>query len=88
MRRQGKLRRLKKFKVLMDAQDRQCHTKCNARDNQRRTATIAPLVGLKVARSGTPPSATPFGLTGVSPSPPAYFDVERRSISLRMGRAW
>jgi hypothetical protein len=60
---------LEKFKVLMDAQDRQSHTKRHAREDQRSAATIAPLVGLKVARSGTLPLQRPFGLTGVSPSP-------------------
>jgi hypothetical protein len=77
---------LEKFKVLMDAQDRQSHTKGNAREDQRSAATIAPLVGLKVARSGTPPLQRPSGSLGC-PQPPAYFDVERRSMSLRTGRA-
>jgi hypothetical protein len=70
----------------MDAQDRQSHTKGNAREDQRSAATIAPLVGLRVARSGTPPLQRPSGSLGC-PQPPAYFDVERRSMSLRTGRA-
>lgn len=77
---------LEKFKVLMDAQDRQSHTKGNAREDQRSAATIAPLVGLKVARSGTLLCNALRAHWGV-PQPPAYFDVERRSMSLRTGRA-
>jgi hypothetical protein len=78
---------LEKFKVLMDAQDRQSHTKGNAREDQRRTATIAPLVGLKVARSGTPPSATPLRAHWGSPSPRLTSTWVRRSMSLSTGRA-
>jgi hypothetical protein len=72
----------------MDAQDRQSHTKGNAREDQRRTATIAPLVGLKVARSGTPPSATPFGLTGVFPAPGLLRRGEALSMSLKHCACW
>jgi hypothetical protein len=54
----------------MARQDRQSGTTCSARENKRRTATIAPLVVLKVARSGTPPLQRPLrGSLGCSPAP-------------------
>jgi hypothetical protein len=59
---------LEKFKVLMDAQDRQSHTAARTR-KKRRTATIAPLVVLRVARSGTLLCNAPCGAHWGFPSP-------------------
>jgi hypothetical protein len=59
----------RKVQVLMARQDRRAAQRA-VHAKKRRTATIAPLVVLRVARSGTPPSATPLaGLTGGSPAP-------------------
>lgn len=54
---------------------------------KRRTATIAPLVVLRVARSGTLLCNALAGLTGV-PSPPAYFDRVTFSMSSSTGSAF
>jgi hypothetical protein len=72
---------LEKFKVLMDAQDRQSHTKAmHARTSGARRPS--PAGWLEGGPVGYPSLQRPSGLTGV-PQPPAYFDVERRSMSLR-----
>jgi hypothetical protein len=74
---------LEKFKVLMDAQDRQSHTKAMrgpAERGDHRSAWLA----LKGGPVGC--LQRPSGSLGC-PQPPAYFDVERRSMSLRTGRA-
>jgi hypothetical protein len=55
---------LEKFKVLMDAQDRQSHTKGNAREDQRSAATIAPLVGFEGGPVGPLPLQRPSGSLG------------------------
>jgi hypothetical protein len=63
----------------MDAQDRQSHTKALYAEPAE-AATIAPLVGLKVARSGTPPLQRPSGSLGVPQ--PRLTSVETFSMSL------
>ena len=62
---------LEKFKMVLNAQDRQSHTNGIARKDQRRTATIAPLVDLKGPGRVPLPLQRPSGLLGWSPAPPS-----------------
>jgi hypothetical protein len=70
----------------MDAQDRQSHTKAmHARPAERGDHRSAGW--LEGGPVGYPSLCNALRAHWGVPSPPAYFDVERRSMSLRTGRA-